>query len=186
MTALTQLWLPILLSAVAVFLASSAIHMLPLWHKNDYPPMPNEDRFRQVVGPLAIPVGEYMVPRSASMEEMKSPEFAEKIRQGPVMVVTVWPNVPFLMGRTLSLWFVYIVVTTIFAAYIASRALSLGATYIDVFRFVGATAFMGYTLALWQVAIWYGRSMNITVKATVDGLIYSLLTAGMFGWLWPQ
>ncbi|HEX7420299.1 MAG TPA: hypothetical protein VF505_10460 [Thermoanaerobaculia bacterium] len=37
MTALTALWLPILLSALFVFIVSSIIHMAPLWHKNDFP-----------------------------------------------------------------------------------------------------------------------------------------------------
>jgi len=76
-------------------------------------------------------------------------------------------------------------VVGVFAAYVAGRALPPGSDYLRVFRFVGVTAFVGYTLALWQMAIWYRRSVLTTFKATVDGLIYALLTAGTFGWLWP-
>jgi hypothetical protein len=78
------------------------------------------------------------------------------------------------------------VVVEIFAAYIAGRALSAGAPYLHVFRFAGATAFVGYSLALWQMSIWYRRAWSSTIKATVDGLIYALLTGGVFGWLWPR
>jgi hypothetical protein len=74
----------------------------------------------------------------------------------------------------------------IFAAYIAGRALPPGVTYLEVFRFVGCTAFVGYSLALWQMSIWYHRSLGTTIRSTIDGLIYALLTAGVFGWRWPQ
>jgi hypothetical protein len=127
-----------------------------------------------------------MVPRPSSRKDVGSPEFAEKLKNGPVMVLTVLPNGPFSMGRNLGLWFVYCVVVEIFAAYIAGRALSAGAPYLHAFRFAGATAFVGYSLALWQMSIWYRRAWSTTIKATVDGLIYALLTGGVFGWLWPR
>ena len=90
------------------------------------------------------------------------------------------------MGRNLILWFLYSVVVSLFAAYLAGRALSPGASYRTVFRFAGATAFIGYAAALWQMSIWYRRAWATTIKATADGLIYALLTAGAFGWLWPR
>lgn len=186
MTPLTALWLPILLSAVAVFIASSLIHMLPLWHANEYPAPPDADRLTAALQPLNIPPGDYMVPRSASMAEMKTPEFAEKLAKGPVMLMTVLPNGPIGMGKALSLWFVYAVVVSFFAAYITGRALPAGTAYLGVFRFAGATAFLGYSLALWQMSIWYNRAWSMTIKATVDGLIYGLLTAGVFASLWPS
>ena len=186
MTGILTLWLPILLSAVIVFVVSSIIHMASPWHKNDYPRIPNEDQLRAAVRPLSIPPGDYMVPRPANREEMRSPEFAEKMNQGPIMMLTVFPNGPWSMKRNLVLWFLYAVVVNVFAAYIAGRALPPGSVYLAVFRFVGATAFIAYSVALWQMSIWYRRSWSITIKATVDGLIYALLTAGTFGWLWPR
>jgi hypothetical protein len=185
-TALTALWLPILLSAVFVFIASSIIHMAPLWHRGDYPKVANEDAVIAALRPLAIPPGDYLVPRVSNMAEMKTPEFQEKISKGPVMVMTVMPNRMMSMGRNLSLWFVYCLVVSYFSAYIASRALPPGTHYLQVFRFAGATAFIGYVLALWQMSIWYWRAWSMSIKATIDGLIYALLTAGTFGWLWPR
>jgi hypothetical protein len=186
MVGILALWLPILLSAIIVFVVSSIIHMGPLWHRNDYPKVPNEDQVRNALRPLAIPPGDYMIPRPTGSEEMRSPEFAEKVRQGPNMVVTVLPNGPWSMKRNLTLWFLYAVVVSTFAAYVAGRALPPGSPYLAVFRFVGVTAFIGYSVALWQMSIWYRRAWSITVKATIDGLIYALLTAGTFGWLWPR
>jgi hypothetical protein len=104
--------------------------------------------------------------------ELRTPEFAEKIRTGRVLMLTVMPTGPMSMGRNLTLWFLYCLAVGVFAAYIAWRALPPGAAYLDVFRFAGATAFIGYAAALWQMSIWYRRAWITTIKATVDGLIY--------------
>ena len=186
MVGITSLMLPILLSAVIVFVASSVIHMASPWHKSDYPKVPNEDALRAALRPLAIPPGDYMVPRPSGRQEMQSPQFTAKVQEGPNLVLTVLPNGPWSMARNLGLWFVYLVVVGVFAAYVAGRALPAGSVYLQVFRFVGTTAFLAYAAALWQMSIWYRRSWMITVKSTIDGLIYALLTAGTFGWLWPR
>ena len=186
MTPLVSLWLPILLSAVGVFLLSSVLHMFTGWHKSDYLKVPNEDRVMDTLRPLGIPPGDYMMPRPESTEQMRSPAFAEKFKRGPVMMFTVMPGGSMAMGKQLTMWFLYAVVVGIFAAYVAGRALPPLASSRAVFRFVGVTAFIGYTLALWQMSIWYRRAWLTTVKATVDGLIYALLTAGAFAWLWPH
>ena len=186
MTGLGSLWLPILLSAVFVFLASSVIHMATPWRKGDFLKLPNEEAVRSALGPLAIPPGDYAVPRPSSMKDMGSPEFLEKMNKGPIVVMTVRANGRPSMATSLGLWFLYAVVVGVFAAYIAGRALPVGAHYLAVFRFAGATAFIGYSLALWQSSIWYGRSWITTIKSNVDGLLYALLTAGTFGWLWPR
>ena len=90
------------------------------------------------------------------------------------------------MGKNLALWFVYCVVVGFFAAYVAGRALPPGAPYLRVFQLAGVTAFAGYALAVWQMSIWYRRDWTTTIKATIDGLIYALLTAGTFARLWPR
>jgi hypothetical protein len=186
MTALMALWLPILLSAVFVFIASSIIHMTPGWHSGDYPPVPDEEALRAAVGPMAIPPGDYMVPRAMTMKEMKTPEFEAKLKQGPVLILTVAKNEGFAMGPTLALWFIYCIVISVFSAYIAGRALAPGASYLEVFRFAGTSAFFCYSVALWQMSIWYKRKWSVTIRYTIDGLIFALLTAGTFGWLWPR
>ena len=186
MTGLEMLWLPILLSAVIVFIASFIIHMFSPLHKNDYPKLKNEDQVMDALRPLAIPPGDYMVPRAADMKDMKSPAFTEKMNKGPVLMFTMYPNGTFQMGATFVQWFIFLIVMGIFSAYIAWHALGAGANYLQVFRFIGASAFMGYAMAYWPMSIWYRRSWAITIKMTIDGLIYALLTAGTFGWLWPR
>jgi hypothetical protein len=186
MTELQALWLPILLSSVIVFLASSVIHMATPWHKSDYLKVPNEDKVMDALRPFAIPPGDYMIPRASSAQDMRSPEFTEKMKKGPVMILTVIPNGPTAMGKNLVLWFLYSAIVGLFAAYVASRALDASAPYLRVFQFAGTTAFVGYAIALLQMSIWYRRSWSTTIKTMVDGLIYALLTAGTFGWLWPR
>ncbi|HEX7122558.1 MAG TPA: hypothetical protein VF178_09340 [Gemmatimonadaceae bacterium] len=186
MVGLSALWLPILLSGVAVFLVSSIIHMVLPWHKTDYAPVPNEDKVRAALRPLNIPPGDYMIPRPADMGQMRSPEFVAKVKEGPVLMMTVMPNGPVAMGKNLTMWFLYGLVVSVFAGYVAGRALPTGADYLHVFRFAGVTAFLGYSLALWQMSIWYQRPWLTTFKITVDGLIYGCVTAGFFGWLWPR
>jgi hypothetical protein len=186
MTEMSMLWLPILLSAVVVFVVSSIIHMVSPWHKGDYPRVPDEDRLRAAVGPLDIPPGDYMVPRPVERAGMRSPEFKEKVAKGPNLILTVLPNGPWTMSRNLALWFLYTVAVGALAARVATLTLAPGAHDHTVFHILGLTAFAGYTLALWQMSIWYRRAWSTTIKATVDGLIYAALTAYIFVWLWPK
>jgi hypothetical protein len=185
MTELGSLWLPILLSSLAVFFASSVIHMAPLWHRTDYPAVPDQDRVMEALRPFDLRPGDYMLPRARGREEMQSPDFMEKMRRGPVAIVTVIPAGPWNMGTQLLQWFLYTLAVSVFAAYVAGRALPPGADYLQVFRFAGTTAFLAHTVALWQMSIWYKRAWSLTAKATLDGLIYALLIAGVFGALWP-
>lgn len=185
MTELSLLWLPILLSGVFVFIVSSVIHMFTGWHADDYRKVPQEDRVRDAIRALNIPEGDYMMPKPSSAQEMSTPEFVEKMKQGPVMMMSVWKSGPANMAPQLVLWFLYACVVALFAAYIAGRALPPGADYLAVFRFAGATAFLGHAAALWQMSIWYKRPWMTTLKITIDGLIYACVTAGTFGWLWP-
>ena len=186
MVPLTSLWIPILVSAALVFVVSSVIHMLLPVHKNDFRRLPKEDEALESMRKLGLEPGDYMFPQCSSMAEMKDPTFLAKMEKGPVGVLTVMPSGPPAMGPSLALWFVYCAVVGLFAAYVAGRALPVGAHYLAVFRFAGVTAFAGYSLALWQNTIWYKRSATTTLKSTIDGLVYALCTAGVFGWLWPK
>ena len=186
MTGLHALWIPILVSAVIVFLASSLIHMVLPWHKGDFSQVPNEDKVMDALRPFSIPPGDYMLPRPSSMGDMKSAEFHAKMTKGPVMIFTAMPNGPGSMGKSLVMWFLYSVIVGVFAGYVAGRALPVGAAYLHVFRFAGVTTFVAYALGTWQASIWYHRKWSTTMIGSLDALIYALLTAGTFGWLWPR
>jgi len=186
MTSLAALWLPIIVAAIVVFIASTVIHMALPWHKGDYQTVPQQDRVMDALRPFNIPPGDYMLPRCDDFAQMKTPEYQDKLKKGPVLIATVLPNGMFSMGRPLTLWFLYCVVVGFFAGYVASSALAPGTPYLKVFQIVGTVAFCSYTLALWQISIWYQRSLGTTIRSTIDGLIYAALTAGVFGWLWPK
>jgi hypothetical protein len=186
MVAVPSLLIPILVSAVIVFVASSIIHMVLPYHRSDLRRLEREEEVLEALRRLGVPPGDYAAPHAGSPAAMKDPAFVKKMNAGPVVLMTVAPGGPPSMGKSLALWFVYSLVVGLFAAYIAGRALGPGAHYLSVFRFVGASAFMGYSLALVQPSIWYGKSWTATLKSVFDGLVYALLTAGTFGWLWPR
>ena len=190
MTGMHALWIPIIVSSIAIFVVSSIIHMMVdtviPWHKNDYRAVPQEDAVMNALRPFAIPPGDYFFPRPASMADMKTAEYMDKANKGPKIVMTVMPNGMGGMGRNLGFWFVYLLVVNVFAAYITGRALAPGAEYLSVFRFAATTAFLGFSLALWQASIWYQRSLGTTVRSTIDGLIFGLIAGGIFGYFWPR
>src|SRR3954471_12759809 len=183
MTDLSALWLAILVAGVFAFVVSSVIHMGPFWHRTDFPQVPDEARARAAIGALNIPPREYMLPRSNSTAEMRSPEFLQKMSEGPVMLLSVRPNGMPGMAKPLLSWFVHLLVVALFAGYVSSHALAPGAHYLDVFRFVGTTAFMGVSLGLVHDSIWYSRKWSTTWKLMLDGLVYACVMAGTFGWL---
>lgn len=186
MVPMMSLWAPILLSAVIVFVASSIIHMVLPYHRTDVGKMPAEDDVMDALRKIGIPPGDYLLPCAGSPKQRKDPDFIDKMKKGPVAFLTVMESGPPSMGKSLALWFLYCIAVGVFAAYVAGRALEPGAQYLAVFRFAGSTAFVGYALALWQNSIWYKRAWSTTFKSTFDGLVYALLTAGTFGWLWPS
>ena len=186
MVPLVSLWMPIVVSAVIVFVLSSIIHMVLGYHRADYRRLANQDQVLDALRPLNIAPGDYMVPCPTNMKEMGSPEFKQKMERGPIFVGTFIRHNPAGMGGQLVQWFVYLLFVSLFAGYITSHALGPGAHYLQVFRFAGATAFAAYALGLWQDSIWYRRSWATTLRYTFDGLLYALMTAGTFGWLWPK
>lgn len=186
MVPILSLWLPILVSAVFVFIMSSLVHMVFKYHANDLKKLPNEEAALDALRKLNIPDGEYAFPKPADMKEYSTPEYQEKVKKGPNGMMTIWGGVTPSMNKELALWFVYTVVVGVFAAYVAGRALEPGAHYLSVFRFAGVTAFACYAMAEAQRSIWFRQSWSNTCKAMFDGLVYALLTGGTFGWLWPD
>ena len=187
MVPLTSLVVPIVLSAIIVFLASFVIHMLLTYHRSDVVKLPDaqEDAVLDTLRRLNLVPGDYGVPHPGSPDRMKEPAFVAKMTKGPLVFMTVAPGAPPSLGKNLALWFVHVVIVSTFAAYISGRAIGPGTEYLTVFRFIGTTAFMGYALGAVPESIWYKRSWSRTMKQVFDGLVYASLSAGVFGWLWP-
>jgi hypothetical protein len=120
------------------------------------------------------------------MNQMKTPEMQQKYTEGPVAVLNVMrAGVP-SMGKPLTQWFIFSLVVSLFIAYVAARAIPAGAPYLQVFRIVGAVGFLAYGASQVQQSIWWGKPWRNTWKDVFDALVYGLLTAGTFGWLWPR
>lgn len=185
MVPLTALWLPILLSAVIIFVASSLMHMLLTYHRSDYRQLPDEDKLLAALRPAGLKPGLYVFP-FCTHKEMKSAAAIEKYKQGPVGFMTIMPSGPPAMPKFLIQWFVYCLVIGFFAAYLTGRTLPAGTHYLQVFRVAGTAAFLAYGLGHLSNGIWKGQSWSATTKEVIDGLVYGLLTAGTFGWLWPR
>ena len=186
MVPIPALWLPILVSAIFVFILSSLIHMVFGYHAGDYKKLPSEDGIADALRKFSIPDGSYQLPRAGSMKEFGSPEHQEKVKKGPNAMITIWSGTNPSMTGPMVQWFVYSVLIGIFAAYITGRALGPDAHYLAVFRFAGVSAFIAYALGGWQESIWYKRPWSTTLKNSFDALLYGLVTAGTFGWLWPR
>lgn len=184
MASIMSLWLPILLSAVFVFVVSSVIHMALKYHQADYRKLPSEDAVLDALRPFAIPPGLYTMPHCEA-GDWNSPEYQEKVKRGPVGLLSVMPNAMPNMLKSLGQWFGYCLLVGVFVAYLGTRTIDTGAEYMTVFRFAGTVAFLGYALALLHESIWFNRSWVMTAKFMFDGLLYALVTAGTFGWLWP-
>lgn len=185
MVSLSALWLPIVLSAVTVFLASFIMHMLLTYHRGNYRQLPEEDKVMGTLRAAGLQRGIYVFP-FCQPNEMKSPAAIEKYKLGPVGMVTVMPSGPPAMPKFLGQWFLYLLVVTFFVGYLTAHSVSPGTPYLAVFRVAGTAAFLAYGLGALPGGIWKGQTWGMTFKEVIDGLIYALLTAGTFGWLWPR
>lgn len=186
MVSLIALWLPILLSAVVVFLASSVLHMVLKFHHKDYQKLPDEAALQAALRQQRVQPGNYAFPCPDDPKDWHSPEMVEKFKQGPIGFLTVKPSGAPQMGKYLAAWFAFNVVIAIFCAYVASRTLAAGTDYLMVFRITGTVAFVAYAVSGVSESIWKAQRWSTTFRFVVDGLVYSLLTGGVFGWLWPS
>lgn len=183
---LVTLWLPILVSAVAVFLVSSIIHMALPIHKGDCKALPNEAKILESMRASGVAPGSYMFPCPSSMKEMCSPEMMGKYKLGPVGHLTVMPSAAPAMGKCLTQWFIFSILISVFAAYLGTHGLGASPSFAAVMRVTGTAALLGYAVSHVQDSIWKGMSWSITLKFCFDGLLYSLATGAIFAWLWPR
>ena len=185
MTPLSALWLPIILSAVIIFIASSILHMLLPYHRGDYHPIPDEDKVLPALRAAGLKRGLYIFP-FGTHKDMRSPEMIEKYNKGPVGMMIIFPTGQPLMPKFLGLWFAYCLIIGFFVAYLAAHTLAPHTYYLAVFRIVGTAGFLAFGLGPLANVIWKSYPWSFVLKEVIDGLIYGLLMAGTFGWLWPR
>ncbi len=176
-----DLWLPIIVSAVVMFIAGAVIWMAMPWHKNEWRRTPDEEAVRASLKG-AVP-GTYTVPNCPDRAAFDDPAMQQKFVQGPQAYITVVPSGLPKMGGKLAMMFVCNLFVAVLCAYLLSRTVGAGADYLTVFRITGTVAFIAYSTAYLQESIWFGRPWSLTATAYLDALIYALLTGGVFGWL---
>ena len=186
MVTISMLWLPILVATALVFVASSIIWMALPHHRSDTRRLPDEEPVTAPLGKQDLAPGIYRFPWAGDMKAMKEPAFVEKLNRGPVGFVTLMPKGEFPMGKTLGVWTVYLLAIGVLVAYVTGRTVTPDAHYLQVFRVAGTVAFLAYAGGHLPDAIWWGKPWSNAWKEVVDGLVYALLTAGAFGWLWPR
>ena len=185
MVTLSSLWLPILLSAVFVFIASAILLMVIQMHSRDYSAVPDEEALRDAMRNQNISPGMYTFPHCTSMKEMGSDEFMEKMNRGPNGFMTILPDGPVAMGRNLALWFLFSILISVFVAYISTMTVEAGASFKEVFRIASTVALLGYAISKIDDSIWKAADWSVTLRFFIDGVLYSLGTAAIFAWLWP-
>jgi hypothetical protein len=183
---LAGLWMPIVASAVLVFVASSLIWNVLGAHKWHVKGLPDEAGAREAIGKQDLSPGQYAVPYSSGPAAMRDPAFKKKLEKGPVAVLVIRkPGLP-NMAEFLGGWFAYLLCVSYVVAFVCGQTLSRGTPYLLVFRVAGAVAFAAYSFGQIPNAIWWGRPWKSALKEFGDGIVYALLTAGCFGWLWPR
>jgi len=181
MVELTSLWLPVVLSAVALFFLGFMTWMVLPVHKGDWGELPDEDAFAKAVRDLNIQPGNYMFPYCADAEQMKSEAFIQKQKQGPVGIIQVWQESG-TMGKQLACQFLYYLVVGFCIAYLATFGVKAEADFLGVFRFVGTAGMLIYTAANVPSAIWFKSRIAGHV---IDGVLFGLATGLIFAALWP-
>ena len=177
-----NLWLPILLAAIGVFVASSLIHMVVKWHNSDYLKHPNEDAVRAAIGGQ-LPPGQYTVPYCLGAKDMQSPAMQKKFVDGPLAMIVVRPSGMPKMGGHLAKWFGLNLVVATVAAHLACCAAVMDAH--RVFHIVAVTTFIAYSAGSVSDGIWMGRPWKAVSKDLLDALIFALVSAAIFAWMWP-
>ena len=186
MISLAQLWIPLVLSAVLVFVASSLIHMVFKWHNSDYLKLPNEDEVRAALNKTRPAPGQYVVPHCPDMKDMQKPEVQQKFKDGPVGMVVLRASGTPSMGPMLGQWFALNLVFAFITAYVACKSLPMGASFVAVYRVVSLVTFLAYAGGSVQAGIWMGKPWGSVAKDLLDGMIYAAVTAVTFAALWPH
>lgn len=185
MISMTELWLPILLSAVFVFIVSSIIHMAIPIHKGDFKKLPGEEKILAEMRAQCLQPGSYMFPCAENMKDMCTSPMIEKCKIGPVGFMTVIPSGAPGMGKNLVQWFLFTVVVSVLVAHLAGGYLSPGTAFKPVFHLTALAAALSYAVGGLPDSIWKGQKWSITLKFVFDGVVYGVVTGATFGWLWP-
>ncbi len=188
MELLIPLWLPILLSAAAVWVISIMFGMALPHHKQDWIGLPDEDGFMDSIRGSGIKPGNYLFPDFRGREAMKSVKVQKALKEGPVGHLSVW-RTPVTMGdKLVGSFIVYLVVSTLIA-YLTRVALPGAAPpppFAKVFQIAATAGVLAYSFSFIPNALWFGAYKRTIAASIIDGVIYGLVTGAIFAWRWPH
>ena len=182
---ISQLWLPILVSSVLVFIASSLAWMVLPHHKKDIKVLPDEKAWMEHVAKTSLAPGMYMWPNAATPEEMKSEEFKARYEAGPWGTVTIGTGQP-NFGRNLLFVFLVYAGISVLVAYVTGRAHGAGANFATILPVATAAAILGYCAGSIPGAIFMAKPARFVMTDFADALAYAVLTGIIFSALWPS
>ena len=181
-----SLWLPVLVSAAVVWIASAIAWMAMPHHKSDFKKLPDEAGMTELLRKMALAPGQYLLPFMGDHKQMKDPAFCKRLEEGPLASIRIQKNGMPKMGPQLVTYFAYCVLVSFLVGYIARHTLDFGAERLIVFRLTGTVAIAAYTMALIPESIWMWRPWNVTWKSVFDSIVYGILTGAIFACLWPK
>jgi hypothetical protein len=184
MADLMGLWLPIVAAAIAVFVASSLVHMVFKWHKSDFGRLSDEDEVQSVLRKAGAARGQFIVPYCQDMKESQSEAMKAKYIAGPIASITVFPSGVPTMGPMLGKWFVQNLVFATIAAAIALQVYGRGEHGHEAGHLAGLLTALAYGGGSIGQGVWMGKPWRVVALDLLDALIYGTVTALVFWKLW--
>jgi hypothetical protein len=184
MELLIPLWLPILLSAIAIWVISVIASMALPHHKRDFIDLPGEDGFMDYIRTSGIKPGNYLFPDFRGREAMKSEKVEKALKEGPVGHLSVWRTPLTMGGKMAATFIVYLVVSTLIV-YLTRVAIPGAAPFAKVFQVAATAGILAYCFSFIPNAVWFGSYKRTIVATFIDGIVYGLITGAIFAWRWP-
>lgn len=184
MTFLAQLWIPIVVSAVLVFVVSAITHMAIPARQTEWAHLPKEAALQEAL--RGTKPGLYGFPMPAEPSQRGRREAMQRWAEGPSGWLSLVPPGPINMGRNLGLSLLVNLLVSAMAAYVAFHALGAAPSYRTVFRVVGTIGILAYAVGSVYEGIWYWKPARSLAYNVVDAVLYGLVMGGTFGWLWPR
>lgn len=178
-----ELWKPILVGGLGMFVMSALVWTVMPHHRKEWQPLPNEDAVADAIRAGNLRPGLYHIPHMADMKAMGTPEGIGKMNRGPLLYMTVAPNGVPAMGPMMLKSALSSILIAVFVAYVAWHAIPAGSEYLQVFRIVGTVTFMTFSLGSMADSIWFARPWGSWGRQVFDAMLYAGVMGGVFGWL---
>ncbi|HZW07400.1 MAG TPA: hypothetical protein VFF65_09765 [Phycisphaerales bacterium] len=187
---LTNLWLPIVVSGAVVWIASAVAWMAVGHHKKDRDPVPGgrEQELMDAITRMSIPPGNYGFPDFCQHDKLPRKERMAAMKalydRRPMGLLRVWGEMN--MGVNMLLTFVFYLVTSAVIGYLAWATLPQGAPFAKVFQVIATAGILAYCFASFPGDLWFQKKRRAMAMDWIDGIVFGLITAAVFAWLWPR